>query len=96
MYEWDETKRLSNIEKHAVDFIDAPLFFENAVVLGVSAVATEEVRFIAVGRLQGRYITTVFVERQGKTRIISMRKARKNERERYRYLYSRRAQDAEE
>jgi hypothetical protein len=29
MFVWDETKRLSNLEKHGLDFKDAHLVFDN-------------------------------------------------------------------
>jgi uncharacterized protein len=28
-FEWDEEKRLTNIEKHGIDFIDADILFGN-------------------------------------------------------------------
>lgn len=31
-FEWDETKRQSNIEKHQVDLLDAVLIFESWVL----------------------------------------------------------------
>jgi uncharacterized DUF497 family protein len=27
-FEWDENKRLSNIRKHGIDFVDIPVVFE--------------------------------------------------------------------
>ena len=32
-YEWDEAKRLSNIAKHGLDFVDAPLVYESPIKL---------------------------------------------------------------
>ena len=31
-YEWDEAKRLSNLRKHGVDFIDIPAVFDGDIV----------------------------------------------------------------
>jgi uncharacterized DUF497 family protein len=28
-FEWDEAKRITNIEKHGIDFLDASLLFES-------------------------------------------------------------------
>jgi hypothetical protein len=28
-FEWDDIKRKSNIEKHGIDFIDAPIIFDS-------------------------------------------------------------------
>jgi uncharacterized DUF497 family protein len=35
-FEWDEQKRLENLEEHKVDFADAALIFENPVIEGGS------------------------------------------------------------
>jgi len=31
-YEWDEAKRLANLRKHGIDFIDIPTVFEGYIV----------------------------------------------------------------
>lgn len=31
-FEWDETKRLANLRKHGIDFIDIPVVFEGDIV----------------------------------------------------------------
>ncbi|MFX1716192.1 BrnT family toxin [Paraburkholderia sp. A1RO-5L] len=33
IYEWDETKRATNLEKHGLDFVDAELVLESEYVL---------------------------------------------------------------
>lgn len=82
MFEWDEHKRLSTLHKHGIDFIDAiEVFAEAHVVLqGKSEV---EDRKIAIGRLGGISIAVVFTMRGDTIRIITARRARRNEREHY-------------
>jgi uncharacterized protein len=31
-FEWDETKRLTNLSKHGIDFIDVPVVFDGEIV----------------------------------------------------------------
>ncbi len=52
---WDETKRLTNLAKHGLDFADLdPDFFAAAQVT-----AAERDRFVAVGEYQAGIIITV-------------------------------------
>jgi uncharacterized DUF497 family protein len=75
---WDEPKRAANIVKHqGLDFADLTEdFFLNAVILPV-----RYGRLQAVGRLQGRILSVVFV-RYGTQAlsVISMRPAGDRER----------------
>ena len=89
-FEWDENKRLSNIEKHGVDFRDAPqLFDENYVELKAKAGSGGEERFLAIGVANEKHVTVIYTERNGATRVISFRKARKNEHRKYQAIHGR-------
>ena len=79
-FEWDETKRLTNLRKHGIDFIDVPIVFDGDIL----TVEDErfnygEQRFVTFGLLQGRVVAIVHTERENFTRIISVRKASKYE-----------------
>ncbi len=82
-FEWDENKRLTNIEKHGIDFEDAIGIWEGDVVEVPSRSQYGENRLVAFGVLEGRVIAVVFTDRGGARRIISARRARRNEREYY-------------
>lgn len=82
LYEWDENKRHLTLEKHKIDFIDAAEVFES-VYLKIAGRSESELRFIAVGELNGVHIAVVFTEREDVIRIITARRARLNEREAY-------------
>ncbi|MDE2739337.1 MAG: hypothetical protein OXH47_07400 [Paracoccaceae bacterium] len=41
-FEWDENKRLSNLNKHNIDFEDATLIFEHSVQHAPSGYRGEE------------------------------------------------------
>lgn len=89
-FEWDKDKRKLNIENHSVDFIDAiqvftgPHFIEDRT--------REEVRRGAIGPISeelipdhwsGELIVVVFTWRGDAIRLISARRADKDERRRY-------------
>jgi uncharacterized DUF497 family protein len=82
-FEWDPEKAARNKEKHGVSFEDAVGVFSGPTLTERSDRKGEK-RWIAVGRLKGRLVTVVYTRRSGTTRIISARRARENERKRYR------------
>jgi len=81
--EWDERKRLSNIERHGLDFLEAKRIFEGPMLTALDTRRDYgEDRWIGVGMSHGRVLVVAFTERnEGKTvRIISLRKALSHER----------------
>ncbi|MDX2100856.1 MAG: BrnT family toxin [Leptolyngbyaceae cyanobacterium bins.59] len=79
-YEWDEAKRLANLRKHGIDFIDVPLVFEGDILtIEDDRYSYGEQRFISFGLLEGRVIAIVHTEREDCIQIISARKATKYE-----------------
>ena len=85
-FEWDERKNRENIRKHGLDFEDAREMFDHPML--VRADTREdygEERWIGIGVIHGRVAIVVFTERddEGIIRIISLRKATRNEREDY-------------
>lgn len=85
-FEWDETKRLKNIEKHGFDFFRA-ISVLLAANVDVPSTFVNEPRRKATGMLDGKLVTVIYTRRPGGTRIISVRRARTNERKTYRELY---------
>ena len=83
-------ERYPNLEKHGLDFVDVSAVFEDPHVVVPSVHKSEEERFLAVGLLEGRYVTVVYTVRAEAIRIISFRRARREEREKYQDLYDRR------
>ncbi len=83
-FDWDENKRGSNLEKHGIDFHDAPDFFESDLLcFEDDRKDYGEKRFVAFGRLAGRLIVTAYTLRYESIRILSMRKASDRERRLY-------------
>ena len=81
-YEWDEGKRLSNKLKHGVDFTEvAALEWETAIIQ--PSPRGGEVRYTAIGFIDGRLHYLVYTIRNGNRRIVSLRKANRRERIHY-------------
>jgi uncharacterized DUF497 family protein len=81
-FEWDPRKAESNLEKHRIDFEDAIGIF-GGPVLEIRSDRDGEERYNAIGILNGREIAVIYTPREGRYRIISARKATKNERTTY-------------
>lgn len=79
-YEWDEAKRQSNIEKHGIDFIGIEEVFAGEIVTVLDdRFDYGEIRCVTVGLLNGRVVVIAHTETDDVIRIISVRKATKNE-----------------
>jgi uncharacterized protein len=91
LFEWDENKNLGNIAKHGLEFQQAKQVFEdpNLLTFEDTRFSYAEVREISIGQLllttQSKIIIIVVVhtDRNGVIRIISARKASKQERKIY-------------
>ena len=83
-FEWDDEKRQSNLQKHSVDFIRACQIFEGETVeFEDCRYDYGEERFIAIGQARGKVLTVVYTLRGEVIRLISARKATKDERKIY-------------
>ncbi|MCL4485909.1 MAG: BrnT family toxin [Nitrospirae bacterium] len=84
-FEWDETKRMTNISKHGLDFVDGLKAFRNRLLVRKdSRKEYGEDRWQGIGEIEGQIVVLVFTERSPKRiRIISLRKANKYERQGY-------------
>jgi uncharacterized protein len=84
-FEWDETKNDANIRKHGLDFADAWKVFGPFLVIDLdNRDDYGEDRWAGVGILEDRVVKIIFTEPNENTiRIISLRKAKRYEREYY-------------
>jgi uncharacterized protein len=79
-FEWDEDKRLANIKNHGIDFIDVSEVFDGDIVtIEDDRYSYGEQRFVTFGLLKGSVVAVVNTDRGEFIRIISVRKATKNE-----------------
>ena len=88
-FEWDEDKRLANLEKHGIDCPTASTIWERRLLDPYSQNwVGDEHRRVALGIVldeQGeKIIAEIYTLRQDRMRIISARAARCYEREDYR------------
>ena len=83
-FKWDGDKRNSNLIKHGFDFEDTPEVF-SGVTLTVKDDRFEygEPRFITLGMLKDIIVVVAHTETDKEIRVISMRKATRNEQEEY-------------
>ena len=82
LFEWDEGKRQSNLAKHYIDFRDAIRVFDSPV-FETSDRRRREERVVAIGSVENVEIVVVYVTRGERRRIISARRAHRNERQDY-------------
>ncbi|MDW9804217.1 BrnT family toxin [Sinorhizobium meliloti] len=84
--EFDPAKSATNLEKHGIDFDAAQALWLDERLLEVPAKTEDEPRFLAIGQIDGKHWTAVFTHRGTAIRIISVRRARKQEIEHYESL----------
>jgi uncharacterized protein len=80
-YEWDDQKNVANRIARGLDFADAERVFDGLVLTTEDERQNYgEPRFNSLGLLEGRVVNITHTPRgEDVTRIISMRKATKNE-----------------
>jgi uncharacterized protein len=79
-FEWDEDKRLANIKNHGIDFVDVSEVFDGDIfTVEDDRYSYGEQRFVTFGLLKGSVVAVVNTDRGEFIRIISVRKATKNE-----------------
>lgn len=79
LFEFDEAKSRSNKAKHGIDFVEAQSLWLDASLIEIPVRTSDETRFLLVGRIGHRYWSAVVTYREGATRIISVRRARREE-----------------
>jgi uncharacterized protein len=81
-FEWDESKRISNLEKHGISFEEAKTIFDNplAVIFDDPKHSIGEIREIIIGHSsQNQLLVVAFTERSGVIRIVSARLVNRRE-----------------
>ena len=79
-YEWDPAKRRNNLRKHGIDFADAVEVFDGlTVTIEDTRFDYGETRYLTLGLFRTHVVVMVHTETEEVIRIISVRKATKNE-----------------
>jgi uncharacterized DUF497 family protein len=83
-FEWDRAKELANRRKHGVDFkTAAKVFLDPHLIEFDDRDATGELRFNAIGLVDGRMLFVTYSMRSDVVRIISARGAEPHEKRKY-------------
>ena len=85
-FEWDADKARENYRKHRVSFEEGVTVFGDpfSITIDDPDHSADEQRYIDIGTSEkGRVLVVSYTERGGSIRIISYRKATRNERRRY-------------
>jgi uncharacterized protein len=82
-FDYDPAKSAANKAKHGIDFEVAQKLWTDPRLLEAPARTEDEPRFLAIGRIDDKHWSAIFVHRAGKVRLISVRRARKQEIEHY-------------
>ena len=78
-FEFDLAKSAANKHKHGIDFLAAQVLWEDPDWLHVPARTEGEPRFMLIGRIQVECWSAIFTPREGRIRIISVRRSRMEE-----------------
>ena len=83
-FEWDDNKQKINIEKHGIDFVDAITIFSDINRIEKTIMhESGERRHITIGSVNGVVLLVVYTLRGKFIRLISAKRACKNERKYY-------------
>jgi len=83
MFEFDSSKSESNLVKHGIDFYSARKLWNDVNRIEIPAKWIDEARFLLIAKLDKEIWSAIYSLRNKRIRIISVRKARENEKEIY-------------
>ncbi|MBK9308335.1 MAG: BrnT family toxin [Nitrospira sp.] len=82
-FEFDAAKSTANREKHGIDFIEAQQLWEDEDRLEIPARTEDEPRYVLIAALKQKLWSAFLTYRTRRIRLISVRRAREEERELY-------------
>jgi uncharacterized protein len=78
-FEFDHNKNNSNKHKHGIDFHEAQKLWEDPDFVEIPIKTMDEQRFLIIGKISEKHWSAIITYRDEKIRIISVRRARKEE-----------------
>lgn len=83
-YQWNPEKATANLRKHGIDFADAVSVFSDDLAITIPDERFDEERLVTIG-MDGlaRVLVVVYTLRGDEIRLISARKATRQERQQY-------------
>jgi uncharacterized DUF497 family protein len=84
-FEWNAAKARSNYNKHGVPFETAKRVFADPLMVEVldDNEDYDEERYLVIGMVESQLLSVVYTPRQGRFRLISARRASKDEQDHY-------------
>ena len=78
-FEFDKNKSLSNKAKHGMDFDAVQVLWNDVRRIIIPARKLDEPRFLIIGKISEKIWSAIYTIRGDKIRLISARRARKEE-----------------
>ena len=78
-FEYDPRKSEANKKKHGIDFVAAQSLWDDPHLIEIPARTTDESRVLVIGKLGDSHWSGVITYRGDNIRIISVRRARREE-----------------
>lgn len=82
-FEFDPAKSKINLAKHGIDFVEAQNLWQDPDRLEIPARTQDQPRFVLIAVADQKLWAAIFTCRNDRIRLISVRRARKEERELY-------------
>ncbi len=82
-FKFGEAKSQANLEKHGIDFVAAQELRKDPYLLEIRAKSEDEPRFALIGKIGDKHWSAVVTYREGRIRLISVRRSRRKEVELY-------------
>jgi uncharacterized protein len=79
MFEFDPEKSGMNKKKHGIDFREAQALWDDPDLIEIPARTANESRFLVIGKIAAGHWSAVITYRGNSIRLISVRRARKEE-----------------
>jgi uncharacterized DUF497 family protein len=78
-FEFDPEKSDINKRKHGIDFVEAQTLWDDPDFIEIPVKASDETRFLVIGKISEKHWSGVITYRTEKIRVISVRRSRKEE-----------------
>lgn len=78
-FEYDPVKSETNLTKHGINFEEAQKLWTDQFAITAQARSDTEPRFALIARSHDKLWTALYTEREGRIRLISVRRAREQE-----------------
>lgn len=79
IFEFDERKSRSNLDKHGIDSDDAKALWDDPFLVEIQAKTEDEPRYLIIGLIKRKHWSAIVTPRAEKIRIISVRRSRLEE-----------------